>query len=520
MAGTALVNQVMPSSAVVSASQFHTVAWVEVQLSSNPKDKDVYKQGSQKKGDTWEDTYAITGVGLSKLMNAAGITEVHSHKTDDGRHPYIVSWQFRGKWVQPDSTEIEYSGDYTCDLRDWITIPSENGEEPQKVRGARFERAYLEDRDMLMRKKFPNETKGAYGDALATKVGELLAKMTPEARQEIEETAESFALRRIVASRPFVTQLAQTGAMDRCIRKFLQLKATYTHEELSIPFSVPRSRFDWDRLDAVLGKEHAGELKMAEAMKLLKIDPAMLQQLKQLSAPAPKPDEPVMPGDAKPPADFGDLGGMPAPEAESPNLEKVSPKELGGEKYVAFQDVTEGVLAYRKWADGCIEVQAMGTLHPAKEPVGKNLSPIEKNAIADLFKTNGKVNTFEMAGHLKKHFQVGTISALTWEQLAAMFMHKEGKGDDPRWYPPEPKADPICEAYGIKDTTTEDADNFLKAVNKLKDHFCLVPTMAKYNLNWEQDHERLASLACVLSQGVVEFGSEEFENLAKNGVPF
>jgi len=520
MTGQQVVNYVAPAGAVVSQSQFHTISWVEVQLSPNPTDRDVYKQGSQGYGDNRVQLYALTGTALAKLMNAAGISEVHSHRTDDARHPYIVSWQFKGKWVQPDSTEIEYSADYTCDLRDWITIPSENGEESQKVRGARFEKAFIEDRDTLIKKAFPKEDwKHIYGDVEQKRILELLTGMPKEDRDVLEEAAESFALRRIVQSRLFITQLAQTGAMDRVVRKFLSLKSTYTGEELSHPFSVPRSRFDWDRMDAVLGKQQSGELKMISAMKMLGISASELSQLKQISAPAPQivTEAPMFPNlESQPePQDLGEpeLPNMPAPVNVA--------EELGGEQSDTFECFSAGLLDYRRWKkSGKVEISIMGFFRDAKAEIKSDLSPENKEELKRLFPgKEGKANPFEIAGHLKKHFKKATIGAMTWEEFAAMLKHKNNEGDDSRWYPID-KSVHIVDAYEITDVSTEDAVAFLEDLGTLDDPFCLLKTMQDHKLTWEKDSERLRSLASVLANKVVEFGSDDFESLAATGEVF
>lgn len=522
------VNQTATAGAIVSASQFHTVAWVDVQLSPNPKDKDVYRQGSVKVGDQYMDAFALTGVALAKLMNAAGIKEIHSHRTDNGEHPYIVSWQFKGKWVQPDSTEIEYSADYTSDLRDWIVLP-----DGSRVRGPRFEKAYNEDRDSLVKRKHPTvEWKKLYGEAGEKKVIELLASMPQDEREEIEATAEALALRRIVQSRLFITQLAQTGAMDRVVRKFLQLKPVYTTEELSAPFSVPRSRFDWDRMDSVLGKDQAGQLKMVQAMKLLGIDAGQLAALKQLSAPAPQAEpqvgvivepehvqEVTSITQATPGPMLQDDPGMPEEPPPPEEETKQVVKELGGQVSATFRDTQRGMIQYREWSDGRTQVQVFNQFRDAQAQVGQ-LQPGEKAVVAAAFtdKKTEKVNTFEMTNHLKKHFKKQTISALTWEELKALLLHKQDGKSDVRWYAEDAPVDVPYGKYGIS-TPTGEAAKFILAAERLKPTNCVLDTMHKHHLTWEHNHEILVSMVEVLADGKVEYGSDEFEALLLASLP-
>jgi hypothetical protein len=68
-------------------------------------------------------------------------------------------------------------------------------------------------------------------------------KFTEEDRKNY---LEKCVKRDMLQKRKFRLQLAQTGAMDRVIRKILGLKGTYKKEELEKPFVVPKIAFNPD----------------------------------------------------------------------------------------------------------------------------------------------------------------------------------------------------------------------------------------------------------------------------------
>lgn len=513
------VIEVISPGAVKSASPFHTVSYVDVLLSPNPKDRDVYEQGGNYVSGQWTSTYALTNVGLSKLMNAAGIREISSNRTDDASHPYLVSWQYKAKWTQPDSTELEYSADYTCDLRGWVCIGTGEDGTKEQVRGARFEKAYMEDRDKLVQKAHTEiDWKKTKGEAAERLILEFLSKMEPTAREELEMMAEALALRRITQSRLFITQLAQTGAMDRVIRKFLGLKSAYTLDELKLPFSVPRSRFDWDRIDKVIGHEEAGNLKLIQAMKLLDITPQQYQEMKALSAPTIRTEEPSTLVETA-----SSLGGVVGESSTTTDTVPLPPSTAD-----TYVDIIEGVLAYRKWKSGKVQINVLGEWHDTTGQVGSSLNKTQKEHITGLFAAKE-----EYTNHLKKHFKKASGASLTWEELAGLLAWKEDNHPDPRWYSDkvkdkkenDAKTTSIIQGYSIPDPNIDDVKAFIEDMLTQPDPLCLLPDLKRLGIiiTWEDknDRESMRNLASVLAQGVVKLGTPEWNAMVEQSfVPF
>lgn len=391
-------NNVTPVMQVQSASLYHSITYVDVLISSNPDDREVYRQGSVKVGSEWENLWSLSYVALAKLMNAAGIEEVANRRTDDRSHPFVCAWQYTAKWVQPDSTVLTYSGDYELDLRDFIDIGG-----GQTVKSARFEKAVLDERLAVLKAKLPKEFNGVNGNAANAKADSLYAGLDEAGRREVDDIAEAKALRFLVQMRQFIVQRAQTGAMERVIRKMLNLKSQYTTAELKLPFRVPRSRFDWDRLEKTIGSGEARALQQAQAMKLLGLTADDLQRVRQIEPPRIEP----------------------AAEATFREAEKITTDEV----VIDDKDPDEPA------AD---EILFRGVKYKRTDTASKALSDKETKEwfLASVVKLYPGPH---YANHLKDHFGVSSAQNLTVEQLDLFCRHTINKAEYPARYAGKPK---------------------------------------------------------------------------------
>jgi hypothetical protein len=401
-----MYNELTPTTTIESASQFHAVSWAEVQIDTNPKNGEIYKQGSKGYGENKIDYYALSNVALARLMNAAGIEETGSHRTDNREHPHVCAWSFGARYVQPDSTVLTYSADYELDLRDYINV---NG---TTFRGARFEKAMADEREDLIYSDNKKEWGNIWGDNLTKKVDVAYASMSEEQKKKYDDLSEAKALRNVVQMRQFIVQRAQTGAMERAIRKMLNLKSAYTLAELKNPFRVPRSRFDWDRLDAAIGKESGKELRQLEAMKLLGIDVSTYQQFKQLNAPAVYVTN--IPAD-KMVGDTVIVGPTVDPHADKVEEDRVLPSvpETGENESSGPEDETPKTIESGK-------VEFQGQIVGLEETLGARVNQ-------EPFKTWFKTNIFDKLSprqhydaHLKVHFGKSSAVNLSYRELIAM----------------------------------------------------------------------------------------------------
>ena len=388
---------VTPVSTIQSSSPFHAVTMQEVMISTDLNDREIYKQGGGFVGGKWTDGYALTSVGLSKLMNAAGIEEVRSQRTDDRSDPYLCEWQFVAKWVQPDSTTLTCSENYEFDVRDWVYLG--NG---HKVYSARFAESVYSERAALMEKEYP-VLRDMKGEAKAAKSDQLFSGLDEEKKREITELAEGKALRSLVQPRKFVVQRAQTGAMLRAIRKMLNLKQSYSLQELKEPFRIPRSRYDWERMDAVLGKQVGSDLRQLQALKLLGIAPEEFQKFRQIAAPQPLP-----------------------PDALEGVFHEAKVEVVDSELPLPEQPVAQ------KPETTTLAVDEMDFLGKVVKKTDKILDAASQPEVKNWI-TKYIVGAFEAKkhylNHIKDHFGVESAINLTYEQIWSLYLHKH-KGNE------------------------------------------------------------------------------------------
>ena len=448
-------NEVTPLGNIVSASPFHVVTYQEVFINVSPDAKEIYKQeGGKYIDDIWVDVYALTELGLSQLANAAGIHGV-PERIDDRSSPYVCAYRFNGEWMQPDSTVLSFATDYELDLRAYINV---NGVE---VKGARFEQALQAGLDLLIVQHFKNDprVKGLQGDAKKNKLALLRKDLDSETLKAFEERAEEKALKSIIQMRVHMISRAQTGAKERFIRKVLGLKNAYTIAELKNPFRIPRSEFRFDKMLAQLGPELARPLLELKAASLLNIAPEALAQYKQLAAP-----QSIHPAHTTPPVG-------------EQSAETVAMGDAMGDIVTATADVIVGVVSDTSTAtipDSVSPPSAPGVSSPIPSHLAILIQQSDADMISvdlgggkqkamprheiigvkvansDWFKNrflnhkhfldkNGQPVRKHFNNSLLDHFGINSPVNLTWEMLVAMQQHLDGKGDDPKYYPPVPQ---------------------------------------------------------------------------------
>lgn len=215
---------------------------------------------------------------------------------------------------------------------------------------------------------------------------------------------------------------------------------------------------------------------------------------------------------------------VPSPEP-TPQATEVVHKTTNGHVLDADGTYHEGALRYKldqNVTKVWIERGGKGNWVAAGLPLPKFLS--SKQLLGLVEKITAETfggNTFERDGHLKKHFKVGTIAALTGEQLAALIEAQERDNPDPRWYadrinpqettaPARPSAPQVRQAmlaheYGISDTErqTAAAVDFLEAVAGMADPLYLKEVLWPKGWKWEGERrDELVQLAKGLREGI------------------
>ena len=208
-------NVLVPTLTIQEISPFHKPVLEIVSINPDPKAGEVYQiiPGS--------DDFCLRATALLKIGYAAGLiwNAKGSGRTDDSSDPSIVTYRAEAAVRKEDGTYMPMNAEYMVDLK---VIEEETRESYEKKSQA-----------IMADKKKKNE------------------KWTEEERKAYVENSLH---RDMLQKRKFRLQLAQTGAMDRVIRKILALKGTYKKAELDKPFVVPKIAFHPDVTDPEVRK--------------------------------------------------------------------------------------------------------------------------------------------------------------------------------------------------------------------------------------------------------------------------
>lgn len=216
-------NILLPSQRLGALlSDFHHPVLDYVELSQEPDQGDVYVQekGNQKKPTK----YAVTKRGLQKLAMCAGVMwdYANTHRTDDRRDPNYVSFQAVGG-VKTATGEIWFKADYDLDFE-----------------------VILDELEELYRGK------AEYYEKDDTKEGQWWHKFSEDQK---EGWIQKCIRRDLLQKRKHKLKLCETGAMNRVIRALLNMKATYSRDELKKPFVVARITVQPDWSDPKVREE-------------------------------------------------------------------------------------------------------------------------------------------------------------------------------------------------------------------------------------------------------------------------
>ncbi len=199
-------NVLYPSVQQFEISPLQQVSIEVVKIDPNPDNKEVFK--------VTKDQFGLTKVALQKLAHTAGIIfdPERSRRMDDGRNLRRIVFSATGALRKPDGSWITMNGSKEVDL-DVIE---------------RETRARLDD-EGKSGKLFEWDPK-EQGKKIFYKYG------TPECNTKIDRELRNC----MIQIEKHKHALAETGAYNRVIRAILAIKPTYTLQELSKPFVVPR----------------------------------------------------------------------------------------------------------------------------------------------------------------------------------------------------------------------------------------------------------------------------------------
>lgn len=194
-------NVLMPTQTFHDLSPFHKPVLEIVRIETEDVYEPVYKSGN----------FALHATALFRMGYAAGLiwNARNCRRTDNGNDPDVVSYQMEAATRKEDGTWVLLNEEYMLDL-----------------------------------KVIKEELEASYDKKVSTLIKDK--KLKEDGRKNyIEKNVKGDVLQK----RKFRLQIAQTGAMDRVIRKILGLKGAYTKEELAKSYIVPPIVFQPDFSD-------------------------------------------------------------------------------------------------------------------------------------------------------------------------------------------------------------------------------------------------------------------------------
>lgn len=327
-------HNVMEQMELLSASPFHSIARVEVSISPNPNDREIYKVGATLIAGNWIDLYSLSKIALDRLMIAAGIEETDSTSRQVESNVWYSKWA--GRYTQPDGKTVPLSGEKEIDLR---------------IGGTRWAERKASELDSLLKNEGVKAgvfRKAGYSYKTTDKAAETVStehlvafqvSLSSERVAELEKIAEIKATRFVVQQAQFGLERAQTGARLRAVRTIMQL-GQYTLEDLKTPFVVIRSRYDIEKMQERIGPELLKDMLVAQAAQTLGLPDTVIAGL--ISAPSAQRREEAngYTGDTAEPDDVLDIDAS----IEEPNVGSEEDAPVEGDTKHFDEPATEETL--------------------------------------------------------------------------------------------------------------------------------------------------------------------------------
>ncbi len=239
-------NVLIPTVTMTQISPYHRIRVEQVKIDPNPDSGDVFKVGSKKVGDNWQDVLSLSKTAILKLATAAGI---------------VWNWQeTKVLSVSKDYVLYQAVGAMRKPSGEWIPLKATKEIDLDVIEAENFE-SNLETANKLPTNK--------------------LDSLTPE------QWAEAKTKKNMLQWRKNKLMRAETGAMLRVVRALLSVKHQYSAAELKKPFAVPTVDFAPDYSDPEVRKA------MAEAGVRATADLFGQSTMQQIQAPQQQIGPPV-----------------------------------------------------------------------------------------------------------------------------------------------------------------------------------------------------------------------------------
>jgi len=196
-----------------------------------------------------EGKYMHSKPQLDTMATYAGIKVVDSRVIPED-DPYVFTHQVTMKLLLATGGSVEQTKTKTYDLRDG---------------GSRAERS----KQRLMGRIGDALTGKKYGDKTAGYPKYFQPKKAKESDEEFWARAETFVAESVQEeleqARVYGRELAESGAMNRCLRSLLGLKMTWDKEEFEQPVIIVTARIDYQKVFEQIGEKALAQRVMASA---------------------------------------------------------------------------------------------------------------------------------------------------------------------------------------------------------------------------------------------------------------
>ena len=209
-------NVLIPTVTMQQISPFHRIRVEQVKINPDPEGGDVFKVGSKKVGNQWQEVLSLSKTAVMKLSQAAGIVWNWAETKPISVSKDYVLYQAVGAMRKP-------SGE-------WIPLKATKEIDLDVVEAETYE-SNLETAKKLSKEK---------RDGLSP-----------------EDWAEAKTRKNMIQWRKNKLMRAETGAMLRVVRALLSVKHQYSPQELQKPFAVPTVDFAPDYSDPEVRKAMA-----------------------------------------------------------------------------------------------------------------------------------------------------------------------------------------------------------------------------------------------------------------------
>lgn len=229
------MHLVVPSVYLESSNPFYSIVTTTVTIDTNPQNKEVYKVGAEKRGSIFVDMYALGKPALERFAAAAGISinSINSYVRPIDDNTFVG--HIEAALLTPDGCPRLMTNEKVIDMKIVEKTTYEG-----KMKSAEYG---------LSGKEGERISKLFKGDWRSVQYGKEKAQkffVAPEDMTNYLKAATNEAMIQLWKDAP---QKAWTGAWLRLIRSALNLRSTYTEEELSKPFVITKLNFKPDYSD-------------------------------------------------------------------------------------------------------------------------------------------------------------------------------------------------------------------------------------------------------------------------------